>query len=534
MPDKKIKQQKPKPDTEKLLLPPQNKTVALPKKSPTASETQEKKLGSGNKTKSLPAPTESTYPTDQKPSQTNIPTQNQISKKPPSNPQTPSIPTQSTPPQVWLSDKNKKTIKPETTPTTEKQEKEKPPLKQRSSKKRYLKLIFIFTLLLLTISATIITLSLSTKKEFLSPIPQNSNTNLIQSEIDSNNIQPKEIIGFLPFWNFKEEENFRYHLLTQVAFFALEIDENGNIKKLKADGTEEPGWTAYKSQKFGTIYRKAKNSGTKITLTIQAMKPDIIESIVNNPQNRKRAIDQTIEIIDQKNLDGVNIDFEYAGAPAYTTTKNFTQFIKEFNQALLLKNPHLTLSIDVFADSAAKVRIWDIPQIIEYVDHIIIMAYDFHRPSSRIAAPVAPIRGAPKLWQYDISKTLATFSKVAPLNKIILGVPYYGYEWRTTSTNRYATTYPNSGATATFKRIQSIIDENNPSFDWDEEAMSPRLIYYKNNNIQQIYYENETSLGIKYDLIHQSGLAGTAIWALGYDGSFPNLWNLLTEKFFPN
>ena len=61
--------------------------------------------------------------------------------------------------------------------------------------------------------------------------------------------------------------------------------------------------------------------------------------------------------------------------------------------------------------------------------------------------------------------------------------------------------------------------------------MSPRLTYTENNNTYQIYYENETSLGLKYDLVNESGLAGIAIWALGYDGQFPNLWNLLPEKF---
>lgn len=386
----------------------------------------------------------------------------------------------------------------------------------------------VVSIALLSITVLITTNFPSSNQKFISPQPEKTT---VLSAKTPDTPEPKEIIGFLPFWNLKEEENQRYHLLTQVAFFALEIDAQGNIKKLKDDNTEEPGWTAYKGQSFGTIYRKAKESGTKVILTIQAFNSDAITSILNSPQNRKRAIKQTLEIISLKNLDGVNIDFEFNGAPAYTTTQNFTQFVKEFKEELSAQNPNLILSIDVYADAVKKIRLWDIPKVAQYVDHIIIMAYDFHRASSQVAGPIAPIRGAPEYWNYDLSKTLSDFSASIPLEKIILGVAYYGYEWQTSSEQPYATTYPGSGSTATYKRIQSLINKKQSNLNWDEIALSPILSYTEQGKTYQIYYENEVSLGLKYDLVNESGLAGIAIWALGYDGEHLNLWNLLAEKF---
>ncbi|OGY19005.1 MAG: hypothetical protein A3F04_00560, partial [Candidatus Chisholmbacteria bacterium RIFCSPHIGHO2_12_FULL_49_9] len=365
--------------------------------------------------------------------------------------------------------------------------------------------------------------------EFISPVPEE--TGVLSVQIEARDTQKsKEVIGFLPYWNIKEETNFRYQLLTQIAFFSLQIDADGNINKLKEDGTEEPGWTAFKGPSFGTIFRKAKESGAKVILTIQAMDQETISEVVNDPLKRSRAIAQTLEAILTKNLDGVNIDFEYAGAPSVNTVDNFTEFVKEFNGELQAKKPNATLTVDVFADAVAKVRLWDIPEFVEDVDHIIIMAYDFHRASSSVAAPVAPIRGAPEYWEYDIGKALTEFTKIVPMEKIILGVPYYGYEWRTTTDTPYATTYPKSGSLATFKRIQTLIEEKNPKLDWDETALAPRVTYTEKGEIYQIYYENETSLGLKYDLVNQSGIAGIGIWALGYDGEYPNLWNLLAEK----
>ncbi|MFT4678625.1 MAG: spore germination protein YaaH, partial [Chitinophagales bacterium] len=39
------------------------------------------------------------------------------------------------------------------------------------------------------------------------------------------------------------------------------------------------------------------------------------------------------------------------------------------------------------------------------------------------------------------------------------------------------------------------------------------------------------SLSIKYDWIKKNKIGGVGIWALGYDNGYPELWNLLTEKF---
>ena len=48
---------------------------------------------------------------------------------------------------------------------------------------------------------------------------------------------------------------------------------------------------------------------------------------------------------------------------------------------------------------------------------------------------------------------------------------------------------------------------------------------------RQLYYDDTQSLGLKYDLVNARGLRGAGIWALGYDGSRPELYALLKAKF---
>ena len=342
------------------------------------------------------------------------------------------------------------------------------------------------------------------------------------------------VYGFLPFWNLKYASNFRYQFLTHLAFFSLDVDSQGNIRTRTDDGYTEPGWSAYQDEVFGRITRQARQHGVKIVLTLTAMDQATIEAVIASPKAQARLLNHLHQIIDLKNLDGINIDFEYAGTPTPTVQNRFTQFVKLLSQNLKADYPRLELSLDVFADTALKFRIWDLPRLAPSLDHIIVMAYDFHRPSSPIAGPIAPLRGGCPTcpWNLDVTQTLAALTKAIPASKIILGVPYYGYGWQTTSDQIGATTYPDSGELATFNRIQQILgatdaDITQISQVWDEASLSPYLTYKLSGRWHQIWFEDERSLQLKYALVNQTGLAGIAIWALGYDGDHQQLWHLL-------
>jgi flagellar hook assembly protein FlgD len=51
------------------------------------------------------------------------------------------------------------------------------------------------------------------------------------------------------------------------------------------------------------------------------------------------------------------------------------------------------------------------------------------------------------------------------------------------------------------------------------------------NPYRQLYVDDARALGRKYDLVNAYGLRGAGIWALGYDGTRPELWNAIKAKF---
>jgi spore germination protein YaaH len=60
---------------------------------------------------------------------------------------------------------------------------------------------------------------------------------------------------------------------------------------------------------------------------------------------------------------------------------------------------------------------------------------------------------------------------------------------------------------------------------WDEDALSPYVIYTKDDRQHVIYYEDARSIGFKLQLAKELNLGGVAIWALGYEDRSRELWN---------
>src|SRR5207249_4237058 len=121
---------------------------------------------------------------------------------------------------------------------------------------------------------------------------------------------------------------------------------------------------------------------------------------------------------------------------------------------------------------------------------------------------------------------------------------YYGYKWSTSGNGPNSTINPSQpGAQA--DTYANIVDELacRPQYltsGWDNAAQSPYIAWYSpasndpcdgnHGSWRELYYDNASSLGLKYDLVNQNNLRGAGMWALGYDGGAPELWTKIAEK----
>ena len=111
--------------------------------------------------------------------------------------------------------------------------------------------------------------------------------------------------------------------------------------------------------------------------------------------------------------------------------------------------------------------------------------------------------------------------------KLIIGYPYFGFEWPATSSSAGAPTTDTGTA-----KFYAEMEGNALSYGklWHESSQTP-WYRYQNPNWVQGWYDDSLSLSLKYDFAFNNDLLGVGIWAMGYDGSNPELWDLLSAKF---
>lgn len=331
----------------------------------------------------------------------------------------------------------------------------------------------------------------------------------------------REVFGFLPYWVLDKADQINTKLLTSVSYFGLEIDGAGNIVKT-GEGISD-SWQAWENNsKLDDFLKKVKKDKIKVLVTLKSFDNGSIEKLVSSTTAQSNFINNALYLVNSKSLDGINIDFEYVGTPPDKIRDNFSILINKLNKELKRQYPHSQLSVCTYIDAASETRLYDVRLLSQYADSLVIMGYDFHTPNSSVAGPVAPMEGA----GLSVTGLMASYLEKVSSAKLILAVPYYGYDWPVDSSGQVV-----SGDVRTYPYGEIVGAAKNVQIQWDDNAQTPWYSYYDQGQKRVVHYENTRSLGIKYDFINQKNLEGVGIWALGFDGNQTDLWQLISDKF---
>ena len=165
-----------------------------------------------------------------------------------------------------------------------------------------------------------------------------------------------------------------------------------------------------------------------------------------------------------------------------------------------------------------------------------IMGYDYRGAGSPTAGSIDPLAGP----TYDLTDTVDAYLARTTPGKIILGVPYYGRAWSTSGTGLNAPTLAPSShngysVASTYAQAVALAAAHGRRYDgleqspWTTYSVAPCSGCPKVT--RELYYDDAASLGQRYDMINRKGLRGAGIWALGYDGTRPELAAELRAKF---
>lgn len=330
----------------------------------------------------------------------------------------------------------------------------------------------------------------------------------------------KEVLGFFPYWILPDQDKVDLQTLTSVSLFGLDVDQNGNITTVDSDGTSNSGWAMWKDPNLDKFIKRAKAQDVKVYLTLKSFDDSVIENIANSDSAQKALIANAVYLVNSKDLDGINIDFEYLGASSDDLRAGFVRFITNLNTELKRQDSQAVLTIDTYLVSGAEQGLFNIPILAQNSDAFVIMGYDMHTPAGS-PGPVSAMGGDTNIVGY-----VQNYLEQVDPSKLILAVPYYGYDWP------QGVTTPSADSVKILPYAEIADETKNLQLSWDDTSQTPYFSYKDDSGADRIvHFDNVRSLGIKYDFINRKNLRGVGLWALGYDGENQDLQKLLIDKF---
>jgi spore germination protein YaaH len=328
--------------------------------------------------------------------------------------------------------------------------------------------------------------------------------------------------GFLPYWSVGDFNTNDLNNLTDIAYFSLFLNDNGSID------TNNNHYTVWKSsQSLYSIVSKAKKQGVRLSITVSIHDNEKIENFLYCGEicwaRSLAAINNEIE---QSGFKGLNFDFENVGDTDPRLSTAYADYVSYISKHLKDKyEDKFLIVVSTYGDSVEKRRITDISKLNNSdVDYLFIMAYDFFRPNSNIAGPVAPLTGAQTDYHYDVTTMTKDYLTQIDASKLILGIPLYGLNFIVEEPRPYATRIPGNdfidySIQQNLGAVKGVATRENANIEWDEQSNTPYFTYYKPaEGVHRIvFFENDQSIDLKKKFASDNFFAGVGYWALGYE-----------------
>lgn len=264
-------------------------------------------------------------------------------------------------------------------------------------------------------------------------------------------------------------------------------------------------------------------------------------------ESRTIFADSLVDFIIEHGFDGVDLDWEYpvsGGGPGTypnpADKENYPLLLEKIREKLdeqgVKDGYHYTLSI-AGAANTGFVNNTQLGLSQQYLDYVQIMTYDIHgtwEPLADLNAPLYDDNG--RTWSVDKAVT-AYLDAGVPAEKIVMGVPFYGYRYNVTSSenNGLGQPYEGSGSVTYDRIVRDNFLNNGYERFWDEGTQTPYLFNAEESVF--ISYDDPESLTIKAEYIRERGLGGAMIWEVSQDHGIDlldSLYQVLKEPIDPS
>ncbi|XP_074538458.1 chitinase-3-like protein 1 [Halichoeres trimaculatus] len=256
-------------------------------------------------------------------------------------------------------------------------------------------------------------------------------------------------------------------------------------------------------------------------------------SMVQTKENRAEFIDSAVKLLRTMKFDGLILDWQYPGGPGSQPQdkQRFTELCKEFRNAfeadgIARGEDRLILSASVAAERAIIDASYEVEQIAEHLDFIVVRAFDFHGPWENVTGHHSPLYTGPQdtgdnIYSNADSAMSYWRDQGAPAEKLNMGIGAFGQAF-TLASDSTAVGAPARGPAeegcytgkegfwATYEiciylegvEIQRISGQRDP---------------FAETQNQWVGFDDKTSLTAKANYLNEKGYGGAFVWSLDLD-----------------
>lgn len=262
----------------------------------------------------------------------------------------------------------------------------------------------------------------------------------------------------------------------------------------------------------------AHKKGIKVWALVDDFSKDVkLLDVMSKTKARTNLINNLVSATKLCGADGINVDFEYI---TKESSPHYIQFLRELS--IKCRANKLVLSVDSYVPLSYNEH-YKIDEQGEFVDYVVIMAYDEYHANSEESGSVASL----SYTQTAVDRAMAK----VPKEKLIIGMPFYSRLWGEKSDGN-GNSVIDSVETVGMNEGVMRVKQGGGKLTWNEETMQYYSEYIQNGKTYRIWLENKKSIEEKLKVIMAADVAGVGEWRLGYETKdvWPTISAALNKK----
>jgi hypothetical protein len=320
-----------------------------------------------------------------------------------------------------------------------------------------------------------------------------------------------EVVGFVPAYELGDTGKIDFADFSEIVYSSVSLLASGGLDPTSFGDVEiHNGATAQ-------LVRAAHSAGDPVLLSLALSDQSSIDTLVSAPRaDAARTAIEAASLMRSQGFDGLDLDVEGENA---ADSAGYTAYVAALARDLRAKNPSWSILVNTYPGSAVgPAGFFDVKQLAKVANQLFVMAYDMN--DLEIPSATAPLTGT----DLSDSTALATYVDAGLGRKVLLGIPFYGYDFPASRAKVPADT----AGTPYSVTYDDVVSAGHP-VSWDPVTETPYTVFRRGSQWHQTWFDDPVSVALKTALAWQFHVAGVGVWEVGMAAGQPQMTAALLD-----